>query len=100
MRETRVLSLVSVFGVGVLWFACGLVRLERLHAQSPIGWTWERGPEFWVIAAVVVGFAALVRFVPETRSTRGPNRCRHCDYDLTGNVSGRCPECGTEIKRE
>lgn len=25
-------------------------------------------------------------------------RCTKCDYDLTGNVSGVCPECGTEIK--
>lgn len=24
--------------------------------------------------------------------------CRVCGYDLTGNVSGRCPECGTEIR--
>lgn len=23
--------------------------------------------------------------------------CRGCGYDLTGNVSGRCPECGMEI---
>ncbi len=23
--------------------------------------------------------------------------CRVCEYDLTGNVSGRCPECGTPI---
>jgi len=23
--------------------------------------------------------------------------CAACDYDLTGNVSGRCPECGTPI---
>jgi uncharacterized RDD family membrane protein YckC len=22
-------------------------------------------------------------------------RCQRCGYDLTGNVSGRCPECGT-----
>ena len=22
------------------------------------------------------------------------NRCTKCGYDLTGNVSGRCPECG------
>lgn len=25
------------------------------------------------------------------------NRCHQCDYDLTGNVSGICPECGTPI---
>jgi hypothetical protein len=23
--------------------------------------------------------------------------CRRCDYDLTGNVSGVCPECGTPV---
>jgi hypothetical protein len=25
------------------------------------------------------------------------DRCMHCLYDLTGNVSGVCPECGTEV---
>jgi hypothetical protein len=24
-------------------------------------------------------------------------RCGKCDYDLTGNVTGRCPECGTVV---
>lgn len=23
-----------------------------------------------------------------------PGHCRKCGYDLTGNVSGVCPECG------
>ncbi len=23
--------------------------------------------------------------------------CLACGYDLTGNVSGRCPECGTDV---
>jgi hypothetical protein len=23
-----------------------------------------------------------------------PGHCRNCGYNLTGNVSGRCPECG------
>jgi hypothetical protein len=26
-----------------------------------------------------------------------PGFCRRCDYDLTGNASGRCPECGEPI---
>lgn len=26
-----------------------------------------------------------------------PPTCQACAYDLTGNVSGRCPECGREI---
>jgi uncharacterized paraquat-inducible protein A len=25
--------------------------------------------------------------------------CLHCDYDLTGNVSGVCPECGRAKER-
>jgi hypothetical protein len=28
------------------------------------------------------------------RRVPAPGQCRHCGYDLTGNVSGRCPECG------
>lgn len=26
-----------------------------------------------------------------------PENCPKCGYDLTGNASGRCPECGTQI---
>ncbi|HSW45745.1 MAG TPA: hypothetical protein VLM89_09250 [Phycisphaerae bacterium] len=26
-----------------------------------------------------------------------PRYCGRCEYDLTGNVSGKCPECGTPI---
>jgi hypothetical protein len=26
--------------------------------------------------------------------------CRACGYDLTGNTSGRCPECGREINAD
>jgi hypothetical protein len=29
------------------------------------------------------------------RSRRRPGGCAACGYDLTGNVSGVCPECGT-----
>jgi hypothetical protein len=27
----------------------------------------------------------------------GTYRCRQCGYSLIGNVSGRCPECGTPV---
>lgn len=32
----------------------------------------------------------------ERRRLRG--LCTQCEYDLTGNVSGVCPECGTPIR--
>ena len=31
------------------------------------------------------------------RSRRRNGRHCHCGYDLTGNVSGRCPECGKPL---
>ncbi len=27
-----------------------------------------------------------------------PGRCMRCGYDLTGNTTGRCPECGSAPK--
>jgi hypothetical protein len=34
---------------------------------------------------------------PGFRPPPGPNECLKCRYDLTGNESGVCPECGTPI---
>lgn len=53
------------------------------------------------LAAAAVGFAfaagILVRSVkrdlPAARRKHG--LCAYCGYDLTGNVSGVCPECGS-----
>ena len=38
--------------------------------------------------------ARLRRHIAARRADRGGS-CRECRYDLTGNVSGICPECGT-----
>lgn len=44
--------------------------------------------------------AAMIPTVLAWRRQREPLRghCRKCGYDLTGNVTGRCPECGTKIE--
>ncbi|HKQ47230.1 MAG TPA: hypothetical protein VJZ71_04070 [Phycisphaerae bacterium] len=31
------------------------------------------------------------------RESMPPGHCHSCGYNLTGNVSGRCPECGTPV---
>ncbi|UCC29745.1 MAG: hypothetical protein JSU86_16260 [Phycisphaerales bacterium] len=49
-------------------------------------------PIAYVLACVVI--ACLE---PNEPSPAG--YCRKCGYDLTGNVSGVCPECGTEIEK-
>jgi hypothetical protein len=47
----------------------------------------------FVLAAVtVVVWRRDVRRVPV-------GLCVCCGYDLTGNVSGRCPECGTAVAK-
>jgi hypothetical protein len=55
----------------------------------------------WLVALVTGALpllrvvSGLLKAVRVRRRARG--RCRSCDYDLTGNVSGVCPECGTAV---
>jgi hypothetical protein len=45
----------------------------------------------WALVLV----ASTIAFLLWWRDRRFPARhCQTCGYDLTGNVSGRCPECG------
>lgn len=45
-----------------------------------------------VIAAGIAFVRSLLR-----KPTSLPGHCRACGYNLTGNVSGICPECGGRI---
>ncbi len=59
---------------------------------------WGAVP-FWALTLVTGTIPALsvARWVRRrcTRSKR--NGCSKCGYDLTGNVSGVCPECGSPV---
>jgi len=46
-------------------------------------------------AGIHVGF--LGANLDEVERVLNPMLCRDCGYDLTGNVSGVCPECGQPI---
>jgi predicted RNA-binding Zn-ribbon protein involved in translation (DUF1610 family) len=46
-----------------------------------------------VLISAVLPVLRLVRFVRSRR--RRPGLCPACGYNLAGNVSGVCPECGT-----
>src|SRR5687767_5120276 len=52
------------------------------------------------VAVVAVGGAAvlisvkLIRWLDRIYRSRRMQFCYDCGYDLTGNVSGICPECG------
>ena len=55
---------------------------------------------YWQLATVLLYFG-IRTWVPWPVITirRPPNEieCRTCGYDLTGNTSGTCPECGSLV---
>ncbi|HXE52565.1 MAG TPA: hypothetical protein VN541_06085 [Tepidisphaeraceae bacterium] len=61
--------------------------------------TTRRLPELWKIAALsaVLPLACLASLL--FRRGKIPGRCFTCDYNLTGNTSGVCPECGAAVPK-
>ncbi len=55
--------------------------------------------ERWIIPAwmifVAIGLPTVFLWWLDRRSP--PGHCPRCGYNLTGNVSGRCPECGVVV---
>ncbi len=61
---------------------------------SPGPWCASLSVPLWLpVAFLTTATAAL--WLIDGRLER-PGHCARCGYDLAGNVSGRCPECGTE----
>jgi hypothetical protein len=81
------------------WLIVGTVLDARL---APPAWGWQ--PGCWALAAIVgAGTGILVwqrcRRRGALRDWREHGVCLACGYDLTGNVSGVCPECGTALAK-
>lgn len=49
-----------------------------------------------IMLSLFCGWLALNMWWKENRPVP-PGHCRNCSYNLTGNTSGVCPECGTEV---
>lgn len=57
--------------------------------------------EYWGTLAPLICLMAPTWILNRLRKDRISQRlCEHCEYDLTGNVSGRCPECGEKIREQ
>jgi len=60
------------------------------------GWVWPA-----VILVGLIAFIAVLDRIGRRASLRGRfadgRFCMHCRYDLTGNLSGRCPECSIPV---
>lgn len=50
-------------------------------------------------ALVPSGAVTLLWSLRRQPKMREPGICVACDYNLTGNLSGVCPECGTPIEK-
>lgn len=82
-------SIVSLF-VAVLCFM-GALRGRNMEAISLVGLLGG------LVAAWACGLAAVDSWYRGQLVTL-PGVCISCGYNLTGNVSGVCPECGTPIE--
>lgn len=73
------------------------MRAGRMPGMPPMDVVYGLGTAI-VIGLVLIFLAACIP--PRRRakpSKHPPGHCRSCGYDLTGNVSGVCPECGSQI---
>ena len=71
-----------------------------LLAYGILGGTPWLGMMAWVWVFTAVASAGGYYATSRLRQNRPAHLCAGCGYDLTGNVSGTCPECGRVINRE
>jgi hypothetical protein len=123
-REGQVNHKVTLRG-GIGYVAWQEPKSEHVYADFPWGggdllWAHEsthapesdpRKPTSWAKVWLIPTWLLALAFglLPGIRLARAANRyrlaqqswrkgkCLTCGYDLTGNVSGTCPECGTAV---
>jgi hypothetical protein len=55
---------------------------------------------WWSLAVTSSLLPLLWVYMQVFRPILSPGQCRSCGYDLTGNTSGVCPECGKKLVAE
>lgn len=82
------------------------INNQSFHLGS-IAWGWGANPAIsgWMLILPYWLFVVLLLILPllwlrrSLRPAPVPHACENCGYNLTGNTSGVCPECGTVVSR-
>jgi len=77
------------------WFAFEFARVE-----IPRSIIYSISFPHWFLTTIFAILPAIWLFKWNKRRKLGPNACPDCGYDLTGNTTGTCPECGKSIGTE
>lgn len=108
LLRAAMLSPVVVLLPGLFWSLCATARVYASPANNLIwpatkpAWLTSSairiaGSSMWLIVlAALAGFAYILARHRIDRVIAG-SVCEHCLYDLTGNESGVCPECGAPV---
>ena len=80
------------FSGGRVCAVIGLVGLCLWTAMILSGGAFAN--PIWIAPATVLTFLGLLLYRISRPRPIDPRYCPHCQYDLTGNESGICPECG------
>jgi hypothetical protein len=92
--ETRHKWFRESVGAGLFVLAVASVIVAALVAL----WLITLPGLFILLVCGALGITIYDRLFPVSPADRNAVRCRKCKYDLTGNESGICPECGTPIR--
>ena len=83
--ELPVWAMVRADEFGLGWWPRSWYRSTPYHAVSAPLW----------LPLLLVALPTAFLWYLDRRLPRG--HCQACGYDLTGNVSGVCPECGEKV---
>lgn len=76
----------------------GLVHAKVMHDKGT-HWLSVLMP-MWILLLGSWASIVIVVWRQNGKARQQGNLCHVCNYDLTGNESGTCPECGTSIPEE
>ncbi len=99
------LDVVPLFGGGAAMQARGVVQMNvpgfrftrfTWPPQCPLGTWWSCGVAP-IVPLLLSGMLPTMWLIRRCLGSAQNPTCKHCHYNLTGNASGICPECGAAI---